>query len=153
MGRSYFVRKTLYSRGFSPRKTDDKFLEKDDIKTEDKESEVKYLPLPDPMPLDAAGNRIDSRIPEHLKPPEKLSSLDFLVITIFILTCIQPKSFLWTESGIRTICADTVERALVPLVGRSPTMATSGRYEWKSLCSKHQHFEKYLSAPLRIQIS
>ena len=93
MGRSYFVRKTLYSRGFSPRKTDDKFLEKDDIKTEDKESEVKYLPLPDPMPLDAAGNRIDSRIPEHLKPPEKLSSLDFLVITIFILPLHPTKVF------------------------------------------------------------
>jgi len=45
----------------------------DGVKVEDKEGEVRSLPLPDPMPFD-----VDTRLPADLNPPEKLSSLDFL---------------------------------------------------------------------------
>jgi len=50
----------------------------DGVKVEDKEGEVRSLPLPDPMPFD-----VDTRLPADLNPPEKLSSLDFLVSLTF----------------------------------------------------------------------
>ena len=71
----------------SPRKTDPKPSEEkmDVVKMEDKEGQPN-LPPPEPMPKDEDGNIIDTRIPINLKPPEKLSSLDFLVNRVFLLT-------------------------------------------------------------------
>jgi len=60
-------------RNFSPRKMEEKNDKEDGVKVEDKEGEVRSLPLPDPMPFD-----VDTRLPADLNPPEKLSSLDFL---------------------------------------------------------------------------
>lgn len=62
-------------------KCEDKIAEvkEENIKIEDKEEEIKSLPLPEQMPIDHNGKLIDTRIPADLKPLVKQTSGYFMV--------------------------------------------------------------------------
>jgi len=61
-------------------KCEDKIAEvkEENIKIEDKEEEIKSLPLPEQMPIDHNGKLIDTRIPADLKPLVKQTSGYFM---------------------------------------------------------------------------
>ena len=54
-------------------------VKEENIKIEDKEEEIKSLPIPEPMPVDHDGKLVDTRIPIDLKPLVKQTSGHFMV--------------------------------------------------------------------------
>ena len=55
-------------------------VKEENIKIEDKEEEIKSLPLPEEMPVDHDGKVIDTRIPVDLKPLVKQTSGYLMVL-------------------------------------------------------------------------